>query len=626
MADAQMGPVVRYIRSLAGVANSKEQTDLDLLHAFRERNDQTAFATLVRRHGLMVLRVCRFTLGNAEDAEDALQATFLVLARKAKSLRMTGSLASWLHGVAYRMANNAKRSVARRRGHECRVTPPQPRDPSLIAAWQEVQVLLNEEIARLPEKLRVPFLLCCLENQSCAKAACQLGVKEATISVRLSRARKLLKDRLGRRGVSLTAVLAAIAIEADGVGAAVPVSVAAAFARAASLIAAGQGASVSVGGLVSTKVVALTEGVLKAMFVTKLKTAALMVLSVAIIGSGIGMLTYRGLAAGQVAAGPGALVSQTPKASKTPRNLDEQSGAQRSANDVAAAGRERQAGPNLLLIGGLVLIGPDGKVKKELREDHINYVPGYHRFSPDGKQVAFLLGRVGSTKPRVYVRGLEEKEPGTDMEVDAAEGCLSWSPDSKFLIVTDLVRVGEEGKDPEWVTWLVDIKTKKNTPVKLPANQHVTDWSSDGKYFLTTEYKMGTTSLHLVGRDGKEDRVLTKGGVPAGNYGRLSPDGGRVLYSGFGRDGITSRLIVLDTRSGKWVQVKNHPGKSMAMGWCWSPDGKRIAHAWRVNGVGMDEEVDSSLIVSDADGSNPVTIMKAKGSPAGMPIRSPDWR
>src|SRR5262249_29968437 len=157
----------------------------------------------------------------------------------------------------YRMAKNTKRSVARRRGHESRVTPPQPPDPSIMAAWQEVQVLLNEEIARLPEKLRLPFLVCCLENQSCAKAACQLGVTEARISVRLSRARKLRKDRLGRRGVSLTTVLAAIAIEADGVAAAVPMSVAAATARAASLIIAGQGASVSVGGLVSTKVVAL---------------------------------------------------------------------------------------------------------------------------------------------------------------------------------------------------------------------------------------------------------------------------------------------------------------------------------------------------------------------------------
>jgi RNA polymerase sigma-70 factor (ECF subfamily) len=160
-----------------------------LLRAFLESNDQTAFAAVVRRHGPMVLRVCRHTLGNADDAEDAFQATFLVLARKGSSLRPHRSLASWLHGVAYRMAKNAKRAAARRRGHEARVKATQPRDPALSAAWQEVQVLLNEEIARLPETLRAPFLLCCLENRSCAEAACQLGVKEATVGVRLSRAR-----------------------------------------------------------------------------------------------------------------------------------------------------------------------------------------------------------------------------------------------------------------------------------------------------------------------------------------------------------------------------------------------------------------------------------------------------
>ena len=193
------------------------------------------------------------------------------------------------------MSKNSKRAAERRRGHEARVKATQPRDPALIAVWQEVQVLLNEEISRLPETLRTSFLLCCLENRSCAEAACQLGVKEATVGVRLSRARKLLKEQLNRRGVSLTAVLAAIVIEADGVSAGVPMSLAISTVRAASVMATSKAAAAEV---ISTKVVSLTEGMLKAMLMTNLKTTAALVLAVVIAVMGTGVLTYRTLAAG----------------------------------------------------------------------------------------------------------------------------------------------------------------------------------------------------------------------------------------------------------------------------------------------------------------------------------------
>jgi|GEM_PF-6661009 len=322
MATALVGTVLRHIRSLAADCKISEQTDGALLRAFLGDNDQAAFEALLRRHGPMVLRVCLRTLGHAHDAEDALQATFLLLARKAKSIRKRESLASWLHGVAHRMATHAKRAAARRHRHESRANPTPPRDPALNAAWQELQVLLDEEIAGLPEALRAPFILCCLENKSSAEAARQLGLEEGTVRNRLSRARKLLQERLTRRGVSLIAVLAAAALGTNGASAAVCRSLVASTAQAATEIAGGQAA---MAGLVSTKVAALTEGVLKAMILTKLKATAVVLLAVALAGTGSGLLTYRTLAAGQSGGGTTTPTSQTPRAgdaAQVPKLID----------------------------------------------------------------------------------------------------------------------------------------------------------------------------------------------------------------------------------------------------------------------------------------------------------------
>src|SRR5262249_39634365 len=145
-----------------------------------------AFAALVRRHGPMVLGVCRNVLRHAQDAEDAFQATFLILARKAGTIRRREALVGWLHGVAYRMAMSAKRNAARRRLHEQKAKPASNGDPVWETAWREVQTLLDEEIQRLPQTYRATFILCCLENKSAAEAGRLLGVKAGTVWSRLS--------------------------------------------------------------------------------------------------------------------------------------------------------------------------------------------------------------------------------------------------------------------------------------------------------------------------------------------------------------------------------------------------------------------------------------------------------
>jgi RNA polymerase sigma factor (sigma-70 family) len=309
MATAPLGAMLRHIRNLAADQMMSAQTDGALLRAFLSGNNQPAFEALMRRHGPMVLRVCLRTLGHVHDAEDAFQATFLVLARKANSIRRRESLASWLHGVAYRMATHANRAAARRHQHESQAKPTPPRDPVLSAAWHELQVLLDEEIERLPETLRAPFVYCCLENKSCADAGRQLGLEEGTVWKRLSRARKLLRQRLALRGVSLATVLAGAAVAANDALAAVPPSLVVSTAKAATLIAAGQVASV---GVISSKVAALTEGVLRVMFITKLKTTAVVLLAVVVAGTGTGVLTYRTPAAEQPGSAPEASTSSAP--------------------------------------------------------------------------------------------------------------------------------------------------------------------------------------------------------------------------------------------------------------------------------------------------------------------------
>src|SRR5262245_3521316 len=176
-----------------------EPTDDQLLRAFAAGHDPSAFAQILRRHGPAVLGVCKRVLGHAHDAEDAFQAVFLVLARKASSVRKGESLGGWLHGVSYRIAMRAKRTAPRRRRREGQARAAAPAPPGGEVAWREVQAVLDEEVQRLAPIYRSAFVLCCLEGNSHADAARLLGVKEGTISSRLTHARKLLGEALARR-------------------------------------------------------------------------------------------------------------------------------------------------------------------------------------------------------------------------------------------------------------------------------------------------------------------------------------------------------------------------------------------------------------------------------------------
>jgi RNA polymerase sigma factor (sigma-70 family) len=189
------------------------ETDRQLLERFVRNCDGDAFATLVKRYGPMVLGACRRVLSNAEEAEDAFQATFLVLVRKARSIAQPELLGNWLYGVAYRIARKARARCARLAQQERPLAPMSPSDPVLEAAWRELHARLDEELQRLPAKYRAPLVLCYLEGLSNKEAANRLGWPVGSISYRLARGREMLKDRLrGRHPDVPPALMAALPI------------------------------------------------------------------------------------------------------------------------------------------------------------------------------------------------------------------------------------------------------------------------------------------------------------------------------------------------------------------------------------------------------------------------------
>jgi RNA polymerase sigma factor (sigma-70 family) len=260
-------------------------TDGQLLERFLDAQDAEAFATLVRRHGRTVLGVCRRVLSNTHDAEDAFQATFLVLIRKARSIAKREAVGSWLYSVAYRVALKARTEAVRRRRYESHALDSAEDPGKATGVWDEVRPILDEEVNRLPDKYRRPIVLCYFEGKTYGEAAQLLGWPAGTTSVRLARAREVLRARLALRGLALSAgALAAGLAEGSAAAAELPLLVDL-TARAALRMAAGAGAAD-----VSTQVVALTEGMVKAMLLRKLKILVGILLVVGITCGGASFL------------------------------------------------------------------------------------------------------------------------------------------------------------------------------------------------------------------------------------------------------------------------------------------------------------------------------------------------
>lgn len=287
MATGSLARVVPRLRAIGLVPNSAG--DAELIEQFLARRDEVAFEALVRRHGPMVFAVCRRVLRHTQDAEDAFQATFLVFAHKAATVSPRHKLAAWLHGVAHKTALKARHRAARRLEVETRVPARDPEAMHPDTNRTEVEPLLDQEIAGLPDHYRLPIVMCDLEDRPRAEVATALGCTEGTLSSRLTRGRRLLAERLTRRGVQLSvgAVAALLtgrtALAEPLIRATVPVAL-----------------SAGTGGAVSPSVAELATGVMKNMFLNKLRTVACAALGAAAVAVALAGFAYPGKAAAPV--------------------------------------------------------------------------------------------------------------------------------------------------------------------------------------------------------------------------------------------------------------------------------------------------------------------------------------
>jgi RNA polymerase sigma factor (sigma-70 family) len=342
MNQRRMSDVIQHLRQIVRPQEAAGLSDAELLRRWVADRDEAAFELMLWRHGPMVLGVCRRILRDGHLAEDAMQATFLALVRKAASIGRSEAVAGWLYRVAYRVALEAKARAAR--------WPPGDADgldaltilPSETAVWRDLRPVLDEELGRLSAKYRVPFVLHYLEGRTNEEVARELGCPVGTVLSRLGRARERLRFRLIRRGLALSAGALAASLTGNALSAAVPTGVIGPLVKAAAAVAAGQ---LPASGLVSANAAALADALIRGMTMTKLKMVLTVLLALALVGTGTGALFHR-LSARPPTGGPPASANagQTrafDRAASTPEKPDEPPAAG-AADDRRDKGRQDQ--------------------------------------------------------------------------------------------------------------------------------------------------------------------------------------------------------------------------------------------------------------------------------------------
>ncbi len=588
MADTRLGAVLRHMRQ-SRESRDPSLPDGSLLERFAGYGDETAFAALVERHGPMVLGVCRRVLRHDQDAEDVFQATFLLLARKAGTIRKRTAVGSWLYGVAHRLALKARTNAARRSTQERRSieaggsSPTYSADPADDMAWRELRGILDEELTHLPARLRAPLLLCYLEGLTQDEAARHLGWKKRTVKARLARGRDLLHRRLTRRGLTLSAALAGPLLSPNPSPAAVPARLTEATVRTAVLLATGH----KVTTVVSSQVAALMQGGFAAVLLVRLALVTAGFLVVAVLAGGAGLLLRQPAPKEAAPAAAPNLQSQGPR--PTDRHGDPL-----PAGAVARLGttRFRHGGLGLrglaFLPDGRTLVGvaneghsiwfweaSTGRLRREIRTAPLS-VRGF-ALAPDGKRIVisgFLPFEAGQpTRGAIHVLDVVS---GQVVRAFARSGAdtdhcaLAITPDGQFLF-----SLGRNG-----IVRIEEIATGVEILRQLFPGDILADLvlSPDGTT-LAVATGPNTRGVYLwKWQAGAEPRSLPTNGHRH-RYLAFSPDG-KVLA---GTDDSDRGVRLWDVASGRLLREIQSPEADLYVrgSLAFSPDGKTLATAGR---------------------------------------------
>jgi RNA polymerase sigma factor (sigma-70 family) len=420
------GPLLHQVRNMVAAHEARLSTDGQLLERFVRQRDEAAFATLVHRHAQVVWHVCLQVLGDVHDAEDAFQATFLILVRRAASIGRPERLGSWLYGVAWRVATRARKAACRRDARERHGGQALARPPESAgdAAVTDLPTCLVEELRNLPTKYHLPILLCYLEGRTNEEAARQLCWPLGTLKVRLMRGREMLRTRLMRRGLALSAggVASTLANCAD----AAPLGLLDTAARAAGLYTAGSRIGTNV---LFPRAIALTDGVLRTMWHKKVSALAAGLLVLGSLGAGVGWRAAR--TGAEQPTGPSmetAAGGRVPDPQPAPNPADGSNPAQPPAKERTPPGGDRPAP------------GGDGVIARErFSRAYVDAIKGSHAWCFKGKR--FILAGGDEDIPADLVRALL----GPDRKASRIVGEWDLDRDGSHLLLTSVSAGGKPG-------------------------------------------------------------------------------------------------------------------------------------------------------------------------------------
>jgi RNA polymerase sigma factor (sigma-70 family) len=572
MANAQLGTVVHHIRRMTVTACAEPTSDAELLERFVNRREESAFETLVQRHGPLVLSLCRRLLDDRHEAEDAFQCTFLVLARNAGAVRKRDSLGSWLYGVAYRVSRQLRLRNAQRQRQELRKWQmedlrmrhgPMQTEPSDVLADKETRAQLDVELARLPKKYREPVVLCYLEGQSNSAAALQLGLRIGTVKSRLTHARRLLRRRLERRGTALSVATVTMLLSTGTAKAKLPVALVTTTTKAAVAFLAGQTV-----GRVQAEVVMIAAEMAKSMAGGKVRLTLALVLAVSLC---LGYRQAAGHQSGEAKApAPG---SETRDLSRTPA-VDTQ-------GDRLPPGALARLGTARLRHGGLLT--------------HVRFVDGGKSLLTVGRDQTARLWDVCSGQQlrstrfalddfpnkATSVRSTAVAGGGVVFIADDDPGRTALSADGKVLAMA-----AANGMIGAWET-----STGKKLMQGGDAGSRIMDLalSPDGRHLAGRSFHQGVWLFDvgssrrprsIVEEDNAPGVIWDEGGMGGGLV--FSPDGTRLVVSGIVKENEKPfrAIQVFSVETGKEIcRIAEPADVEFTATPRFSPDGKYLAWA-----------------------------------------------